>query len=290
MRLTSLARKIQITPSKLVAFLEQNKIEIDNGINTRLDDEVIAMVMKHYNLEAPKMESNPDESELEKADTSNYEPEIPIDDNIEENVHPQLEKVSNDFESPNEADVSIDQELLQVKEAEPKIGTVDDLEEGLVKDIDLIKAKKIKLEGIKVIGKIELPEKPKKEVPAQDETDAETDTKNEESKSPKRKNQQKHQKDQKRGKRSGLTISYEEKLKREERIKRRQLKLKMNEEKARKRDHYLKNVQAKSTASIPRKKKKKQSQQEYSGQKITVVSKNPIKRFWAWLNGAYDKY
>jgi hypothetical protein len=290
MRLTTLARKIQITPSKLVAFLEQNKIEIDNGINTRLDDEAISMVMKHFDYESPKIESNPEDLDQESPDISSEEVTTPVEEKVEENNNARQEKPSDDIELPNEEDVSNVQELSDMKAAEPKIGTIDDLEEGLAKDIDLIKAKKVKLEGIKVIGKIELPEKQKKEISKEAKADSETTNKPEESKKTQSKKQQRPPKKDKNSKRSGLTISYEEKLKREERIKRRELKLKMNEEKARKREHYLKKVQAKSTSSLSTKKKKKQTQQEYSGQKITVVHKNPIKRFWAWLNGAYDKY
>ena len=287
MRLTTLARKVQITPSKLVAFLEQKNIQIDNGINTRLNDETIGLVKNHFGFEETEVLKEPNMIEQEVVSI-----EEEVEDHVivaEETGENEQEELSADTElpTPEEEDPKI-VEQQETNVAAPKIGTVDDLEEGLAEDIELIKVKKVKLEGIKVIGKIDLPEKPKKEDLKENE---EKGTEEEEKKSARRNKDQKHpNKATQKGKRSGLTISYEEKLKREERMKRRELKLKMNEEKDRKREHYIKTVQANSASSLARKKKKSKTQEGFSTQKTVVVHKNPIKRLWAWLNGQYDKH
>jgi hypothetical protein len=289
MRLTTLARKIHLTPSKLVAFLKQNKVEIDNGINTRLDEQTIDMVLSHFDFEVSETAEVQEEIMAENASIEEVVETAEAPTKEAEVV--QQEVVLPEIESPLPEQDEPETEISEPTIATPKVGTVDDLEEGLVEDIELIKAKKVKLEGIKVIGKIELPEKPKKEAPAEEEADAAHGSDDQEDpKNSQRKKQRKHQVQvAQKAKRSGLTISYEEKLRREEKIKKRELKLKMNKEKARKRAHYLKGVESKAAATAIRKKKKK-DQQEFARQKRVLVHKNPIRRFWAWLNGAYDKY
>lgn len=289
MRLTTLARKIHLTPSRLVAFLEQKKVEIDNGINTRLDKQTIDMVLSHFDFEVfesaePQEENIAENTSIDEVAETTEAPSKQADIDHEEVVVIEMESPSPEQDAP---EVDIKETEIEVI---PKIGTIDDLEEGEAEDIELIKAKKVKLEGIKVVGKIELPEKPKKETLIEDEAGAETGDEPEESKTKRRKKERKHQgKDIEKAKRSGLTISYEEKLRREEKLKRKELKLKMKEEKARKRAHYLQSVQSKSAPSTPRKKQKK-GQDELSGQNQVVSYKNPIMRFWAWLNGKYDKH
>ena len=42
MRLTTLARKVAITPTKLTDFLEEKGVELTKGIHTKLDDLSVA--------------------------------------------------------------------------------------------------------------------------------------------------------------------------------------------------------------------------------------------------------
>jgi hypothetical protein len=289
MRLTTLARKIHLTPSKLVAFLEQKNAEIDNGINTRLDKQTIDMVLKHFGL-AQSESAEPQEEIIAGNTTVDAEPETAEVPGRQADIdHEEVVVIEMESPLPEQDAPEVDIKETEIAET-PKVGTIDDLEEGEAEDIELIKAKKVKLEGIKVVGKIELPEKQKKEVLSDDETDAATGEELKEPKTRQRRKEQKHQeKAAQKAKRSGLTISYEEKLRREEKLKRRELKLKMKKEKARKKAHYVKSVQSKSVAAAPRKKVKK-GQDELSGQNQVVSYKNPIMRFWAWLNGKYDKH
>ena len=93
----------------------------------------------------------------------------------------------------------------------------------------------------------------------------------------------------KKNKNSRSPLSYEEKLKREEREKLRKLKLRKKEEKKRKQKYYKENLKTKTIAK-PKKTKKNQSSAPNQTEKKVEVHKNPIKRLWAWLNGKYDTY
>jgi hypothetical protein len=84
-------------------------------------------------------------------------------------------------------------------------------------------------------------------------------------------------------------LSYEEKLKREERKKilaqQRAKKLKKEQKKM----HYIKNVQSNVAPTRIKKKRRKTDQSDLKPVKVRPVYKNPIRKFWAWLNGEYDQ-
>jgi hypothetical protein len=290
MRLTTLARKIQITPTKVIEFLTKQNIKIDNGINTKLDDEIVRMTMEEFmpdaiedlvvmEIETPEIgEAIAEPLEILETETKEAPEAIAIEAEVIQEVVVQEESV------PAVSDIK--------QKPEPKAGTVEDLEMGLSEDIELIRAKKVKLEGIKVVGKIELPEKPKKaEAKADDGENAEEQpTENAESKKvrpPKDRKKLDKQRNH-NGKKSRKPLSYEERLKIEEREKRRIRKQKERKEKERKKKYYLENIQPKTTGQT--RKKKKQSVEIASGSKKAAEYKNPLRRLWAWLNGEYDKY
>jgi len=291
MRLTTLARKVKITPSKLMDFLIENGIDIDNGINTKLNKETVVFVNDHFNVD--------DEEQVVEVEAKSDFPEEsaeeavePIEESFESTEQVALAKVE-DSESgiifpqntiPDDVTVAEKEELQE----QPKTGTIEDLEEGKMEDIDLIKVKKVKLEGIKVVGKIELPKKTKKkehptEEPSEEKIAEAQKVKGDTKSRPHKKYGRKYQK----GRKNRKPLSYEEKLKRAEREKKRQRKQKLKKEKERKKAHYEQTVKTK-VAQRPKKKKKKQLQS--SKKQTAVVHKNPIKRFWAWLNGDYDRY
>ena len=125
MRLGQLARKLGIRPGDIVEFLGANQIRIDEGSNTRLTDEHAALVTAKF---APQQEDKlPEES------TST--PVIQDEAVGTEPEHPENEIREN---------ASTDSELTQGSEP-----------------VELIKAPKIALSGLKVLGKIDLPEQKK---------------------------------------------------------------------------------------------------------------------------------
>ncbi len=130
MRLAQLARKLTIRPTVIVDFLTQHKIQIEDGSNTRLEDVHVDLIMKKF---APARAA-------EIAAELVREKEIEIKADITE------EKIEIISQSPVFENSSF--------------STTDILPEK----IEVIKAPKVELSGLKVLGKIELPESKKKDI------------------------------------------------------------------------------------------------------------------------------
>lgn len=277
MRLSALARKINITPTQLITFLEEKEIEISNGLHSKLDSETVDLVYTHF-LPEQKIE----EAEIvEKIEEE-------IEEKIEEEIDAEIEdKIEEKIDAEIEADIPVAQETRK----EQKTGTVDDLENDNQDEIELIKAKKVKLEGIKIVGKIELPEKPKKEIIETEKVESETN-KVKTTEKPKKnlksinskfdRNRKKNQRGRNRN-----PLTYDEKLKKEEREKLKERRQKNKKEKLRKRKYYKENIQSKTN---PKPKRKKKKQSAIQANEKALVHKNPIRILWAWLNGKYDSY
>ena len=130
-----MARKLSLSPSEITEFLAARNIVIEEGSNTKIDDDYVSLIIQQF---APDMQNAIDakgsvQEELKAASHS-----IPIEsDNLPENA-PEPE----------------DPESAAVVTAEKP---------------EVIKAPKVELSGLKVLGKIELPDL-KKKVP---ETSAE---------------------------------------------------------------------------------------------------------------------
>ena len=296
MRLTTLARKIQITPTKLIEYLKKNDVTINNGVNTILDEETVAVVMQKFmpqsaipnSSDAPSVVKKIDVNETEQTD---FAPPVlikePEESTVETNtnfniVTPEIKVTSKP------AEVAPEPETPTL----PKTGTIDDLELGLSENIELIKAKKVKLEGIKVVGKIEIPVKAKKvEIADKDENKPEQqpDTKKENGSTRNERNKNEIKKKRSlKAEKNRQPLTYEEKLKLEEKEKRRIQKQKARKEKELKKKFYLKNIQPKTIGPPKKKRKSLVGNQPQTTQNV-IKHKNPIRRFWAWLNGAYDK-
>jgi hypothetical protein len=132
MRLGQLARRLSLRPNQLVDFLAKNGIQIDPSSNTRLEDSHVEIIVQHY---APgsldKIENEPDE--------------------IEE-VLPVMEA-----EKPALEPIVFTQPLAD--------------ESKTAEEIEVIRVQKIELSGLKVLGKIELPEPKKKELTDEQKTE-----------------------------------------------------------------------------------------------------------------------
>ena len=154
----------------------------------------------------------------------------------------------------------------------------------------MIKVRKVKLEGIKVVGKIDLPEKPVKET-LDDSNDSEEIIAE---KPVKESRAAKESFDRKRTKKSRGTkqkqLSYEERQKLQEREKFRARRKKEYEEKKRKKKFYEENLQPKLNLTPKKNKKKQNTVSTHKSKKKVAPHKNPIRRLWAWLNGEYDKF
>jgi hypothetical protein len=133
MRLGQLARKLSISQSNVVEFLTRNNIPIETDSNARISDEHTTLVIQHFN------------------------PALLL-------AEPEKESITNELITPvpeEERQEKIQQEDKQeiaIETTSPQIETAEE-------KIELIKASKAELPGLKVLGKIELPEFKKKEEP-----------------------------------------------------------------------------------------------------------------------------
>jgi hypothetical protein len=123
MRLGQLARKLALRPVEIIDFLAQHQIQVQNDSNAKLDDQ-------HVELILGKFPPAPSEVRLPSMDESETIPGTEI------TVSPEPEAA--------------------VQSVEPET-------QEPAQKIELIKAPKIELSGLKVLGKIDLPEPKKKE-------------------------------------------------------------------------------------------------------------------------------
>jgi hypothetical protein len=128
MRLGQLSRKLGISTSQIISFLAAKDITIGEDSNTKIEDEHAQWVTQKY---APELI----EAVAATISEEKVQPIMVIEPSIIEVAEPIVVEANN--ESP-----SIEIEQLP----------------------ELIKAPKIELSGLKVLGKIEIPERKKKEI------------------------------------------------------------------------------------------------------------------------------
>jgi hypothetical protein len=145
MRLGQLARKLAIIPAEIVDFLAMNNIRIDESTNTRLEHEQLMLVINHF---APA-----------RAEEFNTPATDETQDIPEEINSPRVEAVvpGTIVPEPVISVPDIQQEMAVIEER----NIIPDAEQE--QKIEVIKAPKVELAGLKVLGKIELPEPKKKE-------------------------------------------------------------------------------------------------------------------------------
>lgn len=127
MRLGQLARKLSLRPIQIVEFLAQQNIQIEDKSNIRMEDNHVILVVQKF---AP--------ASLESIVTEADE----IDNDI----------VENEME-PQPAQSETEENIPAVE--------IDNLQP--VSEPEVIRVPKIELTGLKVVGKIELPEPKKKD-------------------------------------------------------------------------------------------------------------------------------
>ncbi len=140
MRLGQLARKISIRQSDMVDLLAKSGISITNESNARLEDEHVHLILQHF---APSFLAE----KMEEIDVR--PPEV--------TEEPEVIATVNSIEAePIEKVFSVIEKEATQEQKEEKV--------------EVIKAPKVDLPGLKVIGKIDLPEPKKKEVPPSEES------------------------------------------------------------------------------------------------------------------------
>ena len=200
MRLGQLARKLSIRPSQIVDFLSSRQIFFEEGSNAKLNDDQVRDIVTHF---AP--------------------------DRVGEMLILQRDEEQEPSSTPVTPIAQEPMVELHVKAEDPIITTEEEKPE-------VIKAPKIELSGLKVLGKIELPQ-PKKKEPV------ETITEPTEEPTPAIKPRSKGSKtDRKRVEEKPWRNPIAQQREREAREKEALRKAALEKEKEKKREHYLKRV------------------------------------------------
>lgn len=266
MRLAQLARKIAVKPADIVSFLASQNIQIDEGSNAKVADEYERLVLQHF---APELLASQPEAEI----------------NVE-----SLQPAEEQVEIPNDNVEAVDTEVVtpepeEVKEEEKP---------------DVIKPPKVELPGLKVVGKIDLPE-PKKKTP-EPETQVSAEATPLEGDQPvappdgdqptkpvgdtraqqrdrRRPHHDRRQRDEQRPRKNPIALQ-------REREEREALRKKMEDQKIQKElrtQRYLKKVEGKTPAQRPSKKAKKKHEDEYEVYTEKPQPKSLFGRIMNWF-------
>ncbi len=172
MRLGQLSRKLDIKPTEIREFIRNEfKIEIDLDLNTRIEDSHADAITAKFEKKAEpvvqiKKSSTPLNTEETEVQEFHSVAEVIEAEKEHHVVHSPIE-VPNYHEAHHASKKEVEQESIKNSEKEPE-KIVDDprafIPLPVDPDAELIKVPKIKLEGLKVVGKIDLPKKKEKEV------------------------------------------------------------------------------------------------------------------------------
>lgn len=268
MRLGQLSRKLDVDSSTIVKVLHEHFREVNNHPNVKiLDEEVEFLTQKFQPAPTPAPEPAPAETPTEQATIEVTQP-VSVEETIEEPVS----------EKPT-----------FVEALRPKVISLEAEFDKQKQELETFKAEKPELEGLKVLGKIELPE-PKPKAPKEPQ-------KEKEPKGSRTINERgaRNRYDNKGGRKNSNRNPLEAERKRAEQKAKRQKEQEQQKLKELKKKHYEETVKAK-IADKPKKKKKKKFVQQQIAQTQAQTnhkapkSTNPLARFWRWLNGGYDKF
>merc|ERR1711916_228389 len=156
-----LSRKINVKSSEIVDFIEKEfNDSIKNHPNCKIPDEYITRIESNFLIETPTSEN----------DDGSPQDDGPADEILEEQtIEAKQEDQTKEVDEDAEAEVSTDED-----------DSTDELPEDLIIEEGVIKAPKPEIEGVKVVGKIDLPE-PKVKEEDENEEESENDNSEEDS-------------------------------------------------------------------------------------------------------------
>ncbi|MGB1104715.1 MAG: hypothetical protein ACPG21_13985 [Crocinitomicaceae bacterium] len=321
MRLAQIARKVGKTPNEIARYLDENSTDpIAKDPNIKLTEDQVTSVLDNFQtvgdseLEAPSTNSESDNAEaMETVVAETIEEATPIEEN---------EIPSSETEPGNAEEVAaVDSEEVAVESEkdttviieEGVSAEADSDEEEFYKaevepDAELIKAPTVKLDGLKILGKIELPgdkkepevvEKTAEEIEAEESSeiaalDAAMQSQAQDIK-PKKKSEKLKKEDKKdigseseyKDENGIYHFSTKQKANREKRLKEIALKKKRQAEKEKKRKHYeslVKDRPAKKRNKDIEKKKQKTAHRKAKKMEEKEAPKGLWQKFVHWLN------
>lgn len=267
MRLGQFARKLEVKPSEIAEFLNsEHGLEISVHPNSKIPEALLDSVKEKFYVE-------------ENQTVTKNKLEAPIESEkieIPESTNSPQEEIEEKFveEKSEEAQIESDETDVQMPELEPPLKEWQRGEfvpDELKEQAETIKAPKIDLEGLKVVGKIELPEKPISE--------------SEESTEPKEQKVTRGPK--KHGKKTKRKYSKEERdayaAKKKQKAHEKRLK---EQEESRRKEHYQKILENQKN-NTKKKKKTRKTAANLQNQKRTEKKPEPTTlwgKFKRWLN------
>lgn len=258
MRLSQIARKLGVTQTTITDLLVEKGYDAPKGGNAKLNEEEVTTLYKHFDI---TVFTEPEVvKELEKENIVEEQVTEPVPATVEE---PETEVEESADDNPK---------------GDPAVESNSDVEEK--ETVEVIRAKKVKLDGIKIVGKIDLPEpKPKKE--PEEEEIKETKVRKQRRNSHNRNRRQKK-----------APLTFEQKQALDEKKRKREKAEREKKQREKKKAYFEKNIKPKQKASaeaVQKKKKKKveAARKETAKVRTKLTSKNPFKRFWQWLNDPY---
>lgn len=255
MRLGQLARKLALPPSEITAYLASQQISIADGANTRLDENQVSAVLQRF---APDL--------------------------LNTGIQTEVDEPVEAAEIPAPADEVIEQpvaaEQPPVDEGNHETASTEKPEE-----IETIKAPKVTLSGLKVLGKIELPEKKKKpetEASAPETPSNETDENTAAVLSPqqperRRPEHKKRDNRDQRPRKNPIALAREREARAAEEKKKEELRRK----KERQTENYMRRVQAKAPTKAAR--IIKEDLIDSSSVDLRPAPKTWLGKFWRWF-------
>ncbi|HMG92386.1 MAG TPA: hypothetical protein VK589_20150 [Chryseolinea sp.] len=257
MRLGQLARKLALRPADIAEFLGENNIRIAEGANARLETDHVNLIMKRYVpgwIETPEVEPEREEEV------------IPITIGITESKNEPL--ISPELETEEQSQPAADSVQVQVQ--------ADDTDDT----VEVIRAPKIELSGLKVVGKIDLPEQKKKEEEPKEESAVSDDAKPEVEKRERREikrqfdgNKRHHQRPEKN------PIALQREREEKETQKKRQEQIARDKEK--RTQKYLQNYKPAPTTKAA--KVLREDTMEMTAQELVEPPKTILGKFLRWL-------
>lgn len=212
MRVSQLARKLNVLPADVLAALPDGAVQTEGAYNARLTPAQVEEVVRFF---------RPGQWEKFMNDLQTWQ---------EENEAPHQKEQTTTFESDVQTDLPVS--------SEPVVAAMSqDLPSGQqethFQEVEVIRAPKVELPGLRVVGKIEIPEKKKSEIHAKQEAKVHSP----DQQNPNRRVQAKS-KDKLHAKRNPIAIA-RERAKREAELQR---KKEAEREKQRKTERYLKKI------------------------------------------------
>ena len=153
MRLAQAARKISITTEDIVNFLAKRDILVEKDSNTKLSEEAIKLLFSYYDVEIEQKQA----IETDKAEKQVQTKEA------EASIAPSFTEESENIDVMEDQQLEIAEEEDVPAEIQPAKKSFKTVGELLENDFEtdqedlVIKAPKVQLQGLNVLGKIDLP-------------------------------------------------------------------------------------------------------------------------------------